>query len=58
VISGNHSPVFEALCDHLADRLHAERAHVPGALHMTPHTGLAFNDTLEAFITGCTRPQR
>jgi pimeloyl-ACP methyl ester carboxylesterase len=58
VISGDHSPVFEALCDHLADRLHAERAHVPGALHMTPWTGRAFNETLEAFITSTTRPQR
>jgi pimeloyl-ACP methyl ester carboxylesterase len=58
VISGDHSPVFEALCDHLADRLHAERAHVPGARHVTPHTGRAFNDTLEAFITGSTRLQR
>jgi pimeloyl-ACP methyl ester carboxylesterase len=58
VISGDHSPVFEALCDHLADRLQAERAHVPGALHMTPWTGRAFNDALEAFITSTTRPQR
>jgi pimeloyl-ACP methyl ester carboxylesterase len=55
VISGDHSPVFEALCDHLADRLHAERAHLPGAGHTTPHAGRAFNDTLEGFITGTTR---
>jgi pimeloyl-ACP methyl ester carboxylesterase len=54
VISGDHSPVFEAVCDYVADRLHAERAHVPGARHITPHTGRAFNDTLEAFITGTT----
>jgi hypothetical protein len=58
VISGDHNPVFEALCDQLADRLDAERAHVPGARHITPHTGRAFNDTLEAFITSTTRPQR
>jgi pimeloyl-ACP methyl ester carboxylesterase len=58
VISGDHTPVYEALCDHIADRLHAERAHVPGAGHMTPHTGRAFNDTLEAFITCTTRAQR
>jgi pimeloyl-ACP methyl ester carboxylesterase len=50
VISGEHSPVFETLCDHLADSLHGERAHVPSAQHSTPHTGRAFNDTLEAFI--------
>jgi hypothetical protein len=36
VISGDHSPVFEALCDDLADTLHAERAHLPGAGHTTP----------------------
>jgi pimeloyl-ACP methyl ester carboxylesterase len=58
VISGDHSPAFEAVCDHLADRLHAERAHVPGARHMIPHTGRAFNDTLETFISSTTRPQR
>jgi pimeloyl-ACP methyl ester carboxylesterase len=57
VISGDHSAVFEALCDHLADRLQAERAHLPGAGHMTPHAGPAFNDTLEAFITSPNRPQ-
>jgi pimeloyl-ACP methyl ester carboxylesterase len=55
VISGDHSAVFEALCDHLADKLHAERAHVPGAGHTTPHAGRPFNDTLEEFITGATR---
>jgi pimeloyl-ACP methyl ester carboxylesterase len=55
VISGDHSPVFEALCDHLADRLHAKRAHLPGAGHTTPHAGRPFNDTLEAFITGTAR---
>jgi pimeloyl-ACP methyl ester carboxylesterase len=55
VISGDYSPVYEPLCDRLADRLHATRAHVPGARHMIPHTGRAFNDTLEAFITSTTR---
>jgi pimeloyl-ACP methyl ester carboxylesterase len=58
VISGDHSAVFDALCDHLADRLHAARAHLPGARHVTPHTGRAFNDTLEAFITRTTREER
>jgi pimeloyl-ACP methyl ester carboxylesterase len=58
VISGDHSPAFEVLCDHLADRLHAERGHLPGAGHTTPHAGRAFNDTLEAFITSTARAQR
>ncbi len=50
VISGNHSPAFEAVCDTLAARLGAQRAYVTGAGHATPGTGNAFNDTLEAFI--------
>jgi pimeloyl-ACP methyl ester carboxylesterase len=33
VISGNHSPAFEAVCDALAARLKAQRAHVSGAGH-------------------------
>jgi pimeloyl-ACP methyl ester carboxylesterase len=50
VISGNHSPAFEDVCDCLAARLRAQRAHVTGAGHATPGTGTAFNDTLESFI--------
>jgi hypothetical protein len=50
VISGNHSPAFEAVCDTLAARLRAQRAYVTGAGHATPGTGNTFNDTLEAFI--------
>jgi hypothetical protein len=56
VISGNHSPAFEAVCDALAARLKAHRAHVCGAGHATPDTGDAFNETLEAFIS--TAPRR
>ena len=52
VISGNHSPAFEAVCDALTARLRAQRAYVTGAGHATPVTGDAFNETLEAFI--CT----
>ena len=52
VISGNHSPAFEAVCDALTARLNAQRAYVTGAGHATPVTGDAFNETLEAFI--CT----
>jgi pimeloyl-ACP methyl ester carboxylesterase len=50
VISGDHDPVFEAICDSLAAGLHAERAHVAGAGHATPDTGDLFNRTLEQFI--------
>jgi pimeloyl-ACP methyl ester carboxylesterase len=50
VISGDHSPAFEAVCDALAARLQARRAHVTGAGHATPDTGAVFNQTLETFI--------
>lgn len=50
VISGDHSPVFEAICDSLAASLRAARAHVAGAGHATPDTGDLFNRTLETFL--------
>src|SRR5215813_3632794 len=56
VISGNHSPAFEAVCDALAARLQAHRAQVTGAGHATPDTGDAFNETLASFIS--TSPPR
>ena len=49
VISGDHSAAFEAVCDSLAERIGAERAHVRGARHTTPHAGESFNRRLEAF---------
>jgi len=52
VISGNHSPAFEAVCDALTASLRARRAYVTGAGHATPETGDAFNGTLAAFIQG------
>jgi len=55
VISGNHGPAFEAVCDALAERLGAERAHVTGARHTTPHAGAAFNERLEAFLDAAER---
>jgi pimeloyl-ACP methyl ester carboxylesterase len=55
VISGDHSPAFEAVCDALGTRLQAQRAHVTGAGHATPETGDAFNKTLEAFISTAPR---
>jgi pimeloyl-ACP methyl ester carboxylesterase len=50
VISGGHSPVFESICDVLADRLGAERAVIPGAGHSVPRIGAPFNDRLESFL--------
>ena len=55
VISGDHSPAFEAVCDALAERIGAERAHVTGAKHTTPHAGAAFNQRLEAFLSAAER---
>jgi hypothetical protein len=43
VISSNHSPAFEAVCDALAARLRAQRAYVVGAGHATPETDDTFN---------------
>ena len=56
VISGNHSPAFEAVCDSLQVRLQAQRAYVTGAGHATPDTGDAFNQALVQFI-GTSRPR-
>ena len=51
VISGDHSPAFEAVCDALADALSAERAVIPGRGHTIPATGAAYNELLEVFLT-------
>jgi pimeloyl-ACP methyl ester carboxylesterase len=51
VISGDHSPAFEAVCDSLAGALSAERAVIPGRGHTIPSTGAPFNERLEAFLS-------
>jgi pimeloyl-ACP methyl ester carboxylesterase len=51
VISGGHSPAFEAVCDVLADRIGAERAIIAGRAHTIPTTGAAYNSRLHAFLT-------
>jgi pimeloyl-ACP methyl ester carboxylesterase len=52
VISGGHSPVFEALCDRLADRLGgAERAVISGRGHTIPATGEAYNNCVHGFLS-------
>lgn len=50
VVSGGHSPAFEAVCDSLAASLSAERALIPGRGHTIPSTGGPYNDRLEAFM--------
>jgi pimeloyl-ACP methyl ester carboxylesterase len=50
VVSGGHSPAFEALCDVLEERLGAERAVLPGAGHSVQRLGEPFNDLLTSFV--------
>jgi pimeloyl-ACP methyl ester carboxylesterase len=50
VISGDHSPAFEAVCDTLAGELSAERAVIPGRGHTIPSTGAPYNEQLESFL--------
>jgi pimeloyl-ACP methyl ester carboxylesterase len=51
VISGGHSPVFEAVCDALALRLGAERAVISGRGHTIPANGDSYNDCVQAFLS-------
>lgn len=51
VLSGGHSPAFEAVCDSLADALAAERTVIPGRGHTIPSTGAPYNQRLESFLT-------
>jgi pimeloyl-ACP methyl ester carboxylesterase len=50
VLSGGHSPAFEAVCDVLANVLSAERWVIPGRGHTVPSTGVPYNQRLEAFL--------
>jgi len=50
VVSGGHSPAFEALCDVLEQRLGAERAVLPGAGHSVQRLGEPFNELLSDFV--------
>jgi pimeloyl-ACP methyl ester carboxylesterase len=49
VVSGAHSPVFDAVCDVLEERLGALRADLPGAGH-APQRAPGFNEVLEDFL--------
>src|SRR5437763_7492036 len=50
VISGAHSPVFEAVCDAVAEGIGAQRALVAGRGHTIPLTGAPYNECLEGFL--------
>jgi pimeloyl-ACP methyl ester carboxylesterase len=51
VVSGGHHDGIEALCDALAERLHARREVIPGAGHAVPRAP-GFNEVLEDFLRG------
>jgi len=55
VISGDHLPAFEAVCDALAERLGAVRAVIPGRGHTIPGTGAAYNERLDRFLSSAER---
>jgi pimeloyl-ACP methyl ester carboxylesterase len=48
VVSGGHSPGFDAICDDLAERIGAHRAEVAGAGHEVQFTGEPINQKLRA----------
>jgi pimeloyl-ACP methyl ester carboxylesterase len=50
VVSGGHSPAFDAVCDVLEKRLGAERAVLPGAGHSVQRLGEPFNELLASFV--------
>lgn len=51
VISGGHSPVFEAICDVVAERLGARRETIAGRAHTIPSTGEPYNELLDALLS-------
>jgi pimeloyl-ACP methyl ester carboxylesterase len=51
VISGGHSPVFEAVCDRLAEGLGARREIIAGRQHTIPATGEAYNRCIHGFLS-------
>jgi pimeloyl-ACP methyl ester carboxylesterase len=55
VLSGGHSPAFEAVCDALAEALSAEREVIRGRGHTIPSTGAPYNERLEAFLRAAER---
>jgi pimeloyl-ACP methyl ester carboxylesterase len=58
VISGGHSPVFEAVCDAVADSIRAQRVMIHGRAHTIPSVGAAYNERLHSFLSESERPRR
>jgi pimeloyl-ACP methyl ester carboxylesterase len=63
VISGDHSPAFECLCDVVATRIGAERAVLAGRGHTIPSLGEPYNALVHEFMAraelrtaGCEPP--
>ena len=56
VISGGHSPVFEAVCNALASRMHAHRVVIRGRGHTIPAVGAAYNERLHSFLSESDGP--
>jgi hypothetical protein len=52
-MSGGHSPVFEAVCDRIAERVGGERSVIPGRGHSIPATGEPYNERLHEFLSSC-----
>lgn len=52
VVSGGHSPAFDAICDDLAGRIGASRAVAAGAGHEVQFSGQPVNDLLRALWRG------
>ncbi|HEX9339480.1 MAG TPA: alpha/beta hydrolase [Pseudonocardiaceae bacterium] len=51
VVSGDHLPANEIICDTIAQRTGAERAILSGNGHLIPDTGPPFNKLLEQHLT-------
>jgi len=49
VVSGGHSPAFDAVCNVLEQKLGADRAVLSGAGHSIPRVP-GFNERLEEFL--------
>jgi pimeloyl-ACP methyl ester carboxylesterase len=52
VLSGDHSPAFEAVCDAVAEGIGAQRDTIAGRGHTIPAAGAPYNARLEAFLRG------
>ncbi len=51
VISGGHSPVFETVCDVVAERIGARRSVIAGRGHTIPASGDAYNRIVDDFLS-------